>query len=139
MRVGAWWTLACLHVLSHADMGGALRSPGRGPEDGFSRPDAFEVHQILLTVTESTSLGRPETEQHLRARQGLLQRMSRKHGTWNEHHPRYRLLEALRGYSAYAQTHEAELNRLKSLYGHVSKQQKAVRRGEAPLPSHDTN
>ncbi|KAK4107999.1 N2227-domain-containing protein [Canariomyces notabilis] len=52
--------------------------------------------------------------------------MSRKHGKWNEHHPRYRLLEALRGFSHYAQTQRTELDRLRGLYNHVSKKQKAV-------------
>jgi carnosine N-methyltransferase len=52
--------------------------------------------------------------------------MDKKHGTWNEHHPRHRLLEALRGFSAYAETQQAELNRLKGLYSHVPKKQKAV-------------
>lgn len=53
--------------------------------------------------------------------------MDRKHGKWNDHHPRRRLLEALRGFSSYAETQQAELNRLKSLYIHASKKQRAVR------------
>ncbi|KAK4103155.1 N2227-domain-containing protein [Parathielavia hyrcaniae] len=52
--------------------------------------------------------------------------MDKKHGTWNEHHPRHRLLEALRGFSAYAEVQQAEISRLKGLYSHVPKKQKKV-------------
>lgn len=52
--------------------------------------------------------------------------MDKKQGTWNEHHPRHRLLEALRGFSGYAEVQQTELNRLKGLYNHVSKKQKRV-------------
>ncbi|GAB1315871.1 Carnosine N-methyltransferase [Madurella fahalii] len=88
-------------------------------------PALFEVHQVVVTVEEA-ELANPETERHLREKERLLQRMSRKHGKWNEHHPRHRLLEALRGFSHYAQTNQQELDRLKGLYSHVSKKQKAL-------------
>jgi hypothetical protein len=70
--------------------------------------------------------GKPDTERHLQEKKRLLQRLERKRGTWNEHHARHRLLEALRGFSAYAETQQVELNRLKGLYSHVSKKQKKV-------------
>jgi carnosine N-methyltransferase len=70
--------------------------------------------------------GKPDTERHLQEKESLLQRIHRDHGTWNEHHPRYRLLEALRGFSAYADTQQAELNRLKGLYSHISRKQKKL-------------
>ena len=86
------------------------------------------MHQTILTVSENASLpaGPDQTERHLEEVERLLQRMSRKHGRWNEHHPRYRLLEALRGFSSYAQLQQAELDRLEKLYGHASKQQRAL-------------
>lgn len=133
MRAAAC-VVALLWLLCQTDFSQASPSPECGVQDEHAQHNAFEVHQVLLTVAENVSLGRPETEQHLRAREGLLQRMSRKHGTYNEQHPRYRLFEALRGYSAYAQTHQAELNRLKGLYRHVSKKQKAVSAGGAQIP-----
>jgi hypothetical protein len=86
----------------------------------------FEVHQVVVTLPAEDKPARLETERHVREREQLLQRMSRKHGKWNEHHPRYRLLEALRGFSHYAQTQRTELDRLRGLYNHVSKKQKAV-------------
>jgi hypothetical protein len=57
----------------------------------------------------------------------LLKRLSRKHGTWNSNHPRWRLLDALHGYVAYYSRQAEELDRLKGLYKKVSKSQKAVR------------
>ncbi|KAL2256805.1 hypothetical protein VTK26DRAFT_1103 [Humicola hyalothermophila] len=89
----------------------------------------FEVHLVLLTVVEEEdepATNPEETERQLREKERLLQRMSRKHGRWDEHHPRYRLLEALRGFSKYAETNQKELDRLKGLYNHASRKQKAV-------------
>lgn len=88
----------------------------------------FQVHQTILTVSENASLptGPARTERNVKEIERLLQRVSRKHGRWNEHHPRHRLLEALRGFSSYAQLQQAELDRLQNLYGHASKQQRAL-------------
>lgn len=56
-----------------------------------------------------------------------MKRMDRKHGKWGPTHPRYRLLEALFGFSKYRERNLAELNRWRSLYKNVSKKQKQVR------------
>ncbi|KAK4127162.1 N2227-domain-containing protein [Parathielavia appendiculata] len=87
----------------------------------------YEVHQleIVLAKDEAPPV-KPDSERHRREKEQLLQIMDRKHGAWNEHHPRHRLLEALRGFSAYAETQQAELNRLKGLYSHVFKNQKTL-------------
>ncbi|KAK0613562.1 N2227-like protein-domain-containing protein [Immersiella caudata] len=84
------------------------------------------IQQTILTVAENTTPPKPDTPRHMTEKEHLLQRMDKKNGRWTEHHPRHRLLEALRGFSAYAQTHLAELDHLKTLYSHVSKQQKAL-------------
>lgn len=70
---------------------------------------------------------KPHSVRHAKEKESLLQRLDKKHGAWNEHHARHRLLEALRGFSGYAETQQAELNRLKELYSHASKQQKKAR------------
>jgi carnosine N-methyltransferase len=78
-----------------------------------------------VVLAEDASLSaKTDTERHLQEKRMLRQRLDKKQGVWNEHHPRYRLLEALRGFSAYAETQQTELNRLKGLYNHVSKAQK---------------
>ena len=55
-----------------------------------------------------------------------MKRMSRKHGTWNTMHPRYRLLEALYGFTKYRERNMAELSKWRSQYNNVSKAQKKV-------------
>ncbi|KAK4148735.1 N2227-like protein-domain-containing protein [Chaetomidium leptoderma] len=87
----------------------------------------YEVRQLEVVLgQEEQLLGTPDTERHLKEKERLLQRLDKKQGTWNEHHPRHRLLEALRGFSAYAETQQTELDRLKGLYSHVSKKQKRL-------------
>lgn len=63
---------------------------------------------------------------HRQEKAHLLKRTDRKHGKWTSSHPRYRLLEALYGYSKYRDTNMAELNRIRGLYKNVSKSQKKV-------------
>ena len=46
--------------------------------------------------------------------------MSKTTGHQTEHHPRHRLLEALRGFSSYAKTQLASIDRLQGLYSHAS-------------------
>lgn len=66
------------------------------------------------------------TPRHVDEKADLLKRLSRRHGTWNSNHPRWRLLDALHGYVAYYTRQTEELDRLKGLYKKVSKSQKAV-------------
>ena len=95
---------------------------------GHAQYLVYEVRQVELVLPQNELRPkRPDTERHRQEKERLLQRLDKKHGTWNEHHARHRLLEALRGFSAYAETQQAELNRLKGLYNHVSKKQKRVR------------
>lgn len=56
----------------------------------------------------------------------LLKRMNRQQGKWTSSHPRYRLLEALYGFSKYRDTNMAELDRVRGLFRNVSKSQKKV-------------
>jgi hypothetical protein len=67
-----------------------------------------------------------DSPRHRQEKAHLMKRMSRKHGTWNTVHPRYRLLEALYGFSKYRERNLAELNRWRSMYSNVSKAQKKV-------------
>ncbi|KAK4195613.1 carnosine N-methyltransferase [Triangularia verruculosa] len=122
------WTNFCLFIATTWLLGlGAFAGSQAAEQQSQRYSPIFEVHQAILTVNENASLPiRPVTERHLEENEGLFQRMSRKHGRWNEHHPRYRLLEALRGFSSYAELQRADLDRLKGLYSRASKKQKAL-------------
>ena len=63
---------------------------------------------------------KPDTPRHLDAKKHLLERMSKTTGHQTEHHPRHRLLEALRGFSSYTKTQLASIDRLQGLYSHAS-------------------
>jgi hypothetical protein len=67
-----------------------------------------------------------DTSRHRREKLQLLKRMDKKSGRWGTSHPRYRLLEALWAYTRYRESHKAELDRWRSLYKSVGKQQKKV-------------
>jgi carnosine N-methyltransferase len=67
-----------------------------------------------------------DASRHRREKLQLLKRMDKKSGRWGTSHPRYRLLEALWAYTRYHESHMAELDRWRSLYGSVGKQQKKV-------------
>jgi hypothetical protein len=72
------------------------------------------------------SMASGDSPRHRHEKAHLMKRMSRKHGTWNTMHPRYRLLEALYGFSKYRERNMAELERWRGMYGNVGKAQKKV-------------
>ncbi|KAF2624475.1 N2227-domain-containing protein [Macroventuria anomochaeta] len=65
-----------------------------------------------------------ESPRHRQEKAHLLKRMDRKTGKWGTIHPRYRLLEALYGFTKYRERNMAELDRWRSMYGNVVKAQK---------------
>lgn len=70
-----------------------------------------------------------ESPRHRQEKVHLMKRMDRKHGKWNTVHPRYRLLEALYGFTKYRERNLAELDRWRSMYSNVGKSQKKVSLG----------
>jgi carnosine N-methyltransferase len=68
-----------------------------------------------------------DSPRHRQEKAHLMKRMNKKSGKWGTSHPRYRLLEALWGYTKYRERHMAELDRWRSLYRSVGKKQKKVR------------
>ncbi|KAK0619035.1 N2227-like protein-domain-containing protein [Immersiella caudata] len=111
------WLLS--HVL-------ALEEPAQHLEINPPHPQqVYRIQQTVFTLTEN-NMSQTPTARHVTEKKSLLQRLARTQGRWNEHHPRHRLLEALRGFSSYGENNLAELNRLKDLYRHASKQQKAL-------------
>ncbi|KAJ1329796.1 carnosine N-methyltransferase [Microdochium nivale] len=56
----------------------------------------------------------------------LLLRLSRKQGTWDANHPRWRLLKTLDGFASYGRVNRAEVKRWRDMYAHVPQGQKAI-------------
>ncbi|TPX07582.1 uncharacterized protein E0L32_010681 [Thyridium curvatum] len=84
-------------------------------------PQASPVYKVIVSVvTEAPpALG----QRHLDEKARLLERMSRKHGKFDEHHPRNRLLDALYSFSRYAELNRADLDRWRDHYRYVSRRQ----------------
>jgi hypothetical protein len=87
--------------------------------------DAF-IAQDPLSMGAMPSNGARHSPRHRQEKAHLLKRMARKSGKWGTSHPRYRLLEALWGYSRYKKRNMAELDRWRNLYKRVGKKQKQV-------------
>ncbi|KAK7418442.1 hypothetical protein QQX98_003934 [Neonectria punicea] len=83
-----------------------------------------EVHEVIVTVEQIS--GQPNTPRHILEKKRLLDALARPHGSLPTNHPRYRLLDALHGFTNYQERQKAELDRLKGLYKHVSKSQKSL-------------
>jgi hypothetical protein len=89
---------------------------------------ASNENNAAQDVLQMGSMPPSESPRHRQEKAHLLKRMSRKTGKWSPTHPRYRLLEALYGFTKYRERNMVELTRWRSLYGNVSKQQKKVRK-----------
>lgn len=79
--------------------------------------------QDPMQIGSMTSPGQPRQRQE---KAHLMKRMNRKTGKWGTGHPRYRLLEALYGFSKYRERNLAELKRWKDMYGNVKSGQRQV-------------
>lgn len=104
-----------------------LTSTGQlGVPNPFIEP--VEIHHVLVTVEDEKPriAPLPRTSRHVQEKTRLLDRLKRDEGTWNNHHPRHRLLDALYGYSRYYQRQKEELERLRGLYTKVNKKQHKV-------------
>ena len=85
------------------------------------------VAQDPLMMSAMPPSDSSRSARHRQEKAHLMKRMDRKSGKWGTSHPRYRLLEALWAYTRYRERHMAELDRWRTLYKSVSKQQKKVR------------
>lgn len=84
-----------------------------------------EIRHVDLTLEQSFQVA--EASRHDIEKERLLSIMARDHGTWSPNHPRYRLLDALHGFSKYYERQRADVDRLRGLYKYASKSQKQVR------------
>ncbi|KAF2995370.1 hypothetical protein E8E13_003527 [Curvularia kusanoi] len=99
-----------------------------------SIPTSVGIEAIHLDIAENASqdplqMGSMDASGSPRHRQEkalLMERLDPKSGTWNKHHPRYRLLEALYGFTEYQERSMVELNKWRTLYTNVGKAQKKI-------------
>ncbi|KJK83992.1 hypothetical protein H634G_00355 [Metarhizium anisopliae BRIP 53293] len=92
-------------------------SEARAPQE-----TVVEIRHVDLTLEQSFQVA--EASRHDIEKERLLSIMARDHGTWSPNHPRYRLLDALHGFSKYYERQRADVDRLRGLYKYASKSQK---------------
>ncbi|KAF4981172.1 hypothetical protein FZEAL_2972 [Fusarium zealandicum] len=90
--------------------------------ESFTCP--VEVHEVVVTLEQVS--GEPNTPRHVEIKKKLMKNMARGWGTWNNQHPRNRLLDALYGFSKYHERQKADLDRLEGFYKHVNKAQRSL-------------
>lgn len=88
---------------------------------------------VVQNLQQIGSMPASESPRHRQEKALLMKRIDRKTGKWGTTHPRYRLLEALYGFTRYQERNMAELNRWRTMYTNVNKQQKKVSLAN-PLP-----
>lgn len=74
----------------------------------------------------------PTTLRHLEEKERLLDRLDKSRGTYNVHHPRWRLLRTLWSFSKYRDFSKADVQRWRDMYKSTSKQQKDVSKPPPP-------
>jgi hypothetical protein len=90
--------------------------------------DGLYAAQDPLQMGAMLPNGAGDSPRHRQEKAHLMKRMNRKTGDWSTSHPRYRLMEALFGFSKYRERSIAELDRWRGLYKNVGKKQKKVSR-----------
>ncbi|KAG6108791.1 hypothetical protein E4U14_003527 [Claviceps sp. LM454 group G7] len=83
-----------------------------------------EWHRVSVTIQQlvQASMASP----HQLEKERLLSVMARQNGVWSPNHPRYRLLDALHGFTKFYEWQRADVDRLRRLYVYVSKAQKKL-------------
>lgn len=84
----------------------------------------MEWHRVSVTIQQlvQASMASP----HQLEKERLLSVMARQNGVWSPNHPRYRLLDALHGFTKFYEWQRADVDRLRQLYVYVSKAQRKV-------------
>lgn len=128
-------------LLAHASVSGLAVADGSSHEaqvkSGNDLDSAVEgayvdadvqMAQNPLNMASMQSMSQQDSPRHRQEKVHLMKRMDRKNGKWGTTHPRYRLLEALYSFTKYRERNMAELDRWRSLYKNVGKNQKQVSR-----------
>ena len=95
-------------------------------EEAIPNIEDSYIAQAPLLMAAMPSTAPQDSPRHRQEKAHLLKRINRKSGKWGTGHPRYRLLEALWGYSRYRERNMEELHRWRTLYKSVGKKQKKV-------------
>ena len=88
--------------------------------------DVHDAAQNPLLMGSMSAKDTLDSPRHRQEKAHLMKRMVRKHGKWTPSHPRYRLLDALYGYSRYRDQSMVGLDRWRDLYKNIGKKQKKV-------------
>lgn len=81
---------------------------------------------MILESVNNITTADPANLRHEKEYARLQTRLDRESQNWDGNHPRHRLLTALYGFSRYKERHVAEVNRWRSLYKKMSKNQRVV-------------
>lgn len=132
MRIPGFVSAAGLAVLSLLPGTSASPDAADPVADNFSDSSTgsmedpmLKVHQVILTVQE-VGLPPPDTPRHREEKKALMRRMSKKTGTWNGSHPRWRLLTALHGFYRYEERQQADLGKWRGYYAHLQPKQREL-------------
>ncbi|RYP82279.1 hypothetical protein DL770_005617 [Monosporascus sp. CRB-9-2] len=128
MRICLPWIGLLVHPLlvAASDQAGdgtqpQLHRDGQGGEYNLAG-GGLNIEADILGIVRTE----PSTLRHREEKERLLGRLDKKSGNWNLHHPRWRLLKTLWGFSKYRDFSYAEVNRWRDMYKKVTKQQKAT-------------
>jgi hypothetical protein len=94
--------------------------------DPLDVQDGLHIAQEPMHVGAMSPRHGVDSARHRQEKAHLMKRLDRRHGKWGPTHPRYRLLEALFGFTNYRDSNMVELDRWRSLYKSVGKGQKKV-------------
>lgn len=127
-------------------LAGAIDAPSTAAPTAHATPESAAISENLILngnrdnaaqySLQMAAMAPAESPRHRQEKAHLMKRMSRKHGKWNTAHPRYRLLEALYGFTKYRERNMVEVGRWRSLYSNVSKAQKKVPHATPPRAKH---
>lgn len=122
LLAGSWTTILAAenHQTTTSDATISAAEPTYTPDDLLVAQNPMQMG----AMPASNADGSPR---HRQEKAHLMKRMSRKHGSWGTSHPRYRLFEALWGFSRCRDRNVAELEKWRRLYQNVGKKQKKVR------------
>lgn len=121
--------LALLFAVACGPFGLAIETKSDAPttHEASIQYENAQLAQDPLAMGSMASNDLQDSPRHRQEKAHLIRRMDPKHGKWSSTHARYRLLEALFGFTKYRERNMAELDRWRKLYKNVGKKQKKVR------------
>ena len=84
----------------------------------------YEIRSTTIFSKQATC--DPQEMRQMQENERLLGSLNRDKGMWERRHPRYRLLDALHGYLSHYDLVSKDVNRWRSMYQNIPKQQRKV-------------